>query len=196
MNATSRNTHQYIICLITLAFLSACAGPGALVTDQLDPLTGVTVTRATKPLVLYRDRSAQSAFGRDYVYLGPLEINNMGERRYYFWFGVWSTSDSVDRGTTLDNFESVVIYADGEPLSLQLAGTTLGSIGVSEPVYVKPTASATDAFYAVTIDQIRLVAESRDLELRVGSLKPVQYIPWDTAESATVGIREFVRSVN
>ncbi|HKJ20264.1 MAG TPA: hypothetical protein VJ993_06355, partial [Woeseiaceae bacterium] len=168
MNATSRNTHQYIICLITLAFLSACAGPGALVTDQLDPLTGVTVTRATKPLVLYRDRSAQSAFGRDYVYLGPLEINNMGERRYYFWFGVWSTSDSVDRGSTLDNFESVVIYADGEPLSLQLAGTTLGSIGVSEPVYVKPTASATDAFYAVTIDQIRLVAESRDLELRVG----------------------------
>jgi len=196
VNATSRNTHQYIICLITLAFLSACAGPGALVTDQLDPLTGVTVTRATKPLVLYRDRSAQSAFGRDYVYLGPLEINNMGERRYYFWFGVWSTSDSVDRGSTLDNFESVVIYADGEPLSLQLAGTTLGSIGVSEPVYVKPTASATDAFYAVTIDQIRLVAESRDLELRVGSLKPVQYIPWDTAESATVGIREFVRSVN
>ena len=196
MNATSRNTHQYIIYLITLAFLSACAGPGPLVTDQLDPLTGVTVTRATKPLVLYRDRSAQSAFGKDYVYLGPLEINNMGERRYYFWFGIWSTSDSVDRGTTLDNFESVVIYADGEPLSLQLAGTTLGSIGVSEPVYVRPTASATDAFYAVTIDQIRLVAESRDLELRVGSLKPIQYIPWDTGESATVGIREFVRSVN
>lgn len=196
MNASSRKTRKYIICLITLAFLSACAGTGPLVTDQLDPLTGVTVTRATKPLVLYRDRSAQSAFGRDYVYLGPLEINNMGERRYYLWFGIWSTSDSVDRGMTLDNFESVVIYADGEPLSLQLAGITPGSIGVSEPVYVKPTASATDAFYAVTIDQIRVVAESRDLELRVGSLKPVQYIPWDTAESATVGIREFVRSVN
>jgi hypothetical protein len=154
------------------------------------------VTRATKPLVLYRDRSAQSAFGRDYVYLGPLEINNMGERRYYLWLGIWSTSDSVDRGMTLDNFESVVIYADGEPLSLQMAGTTPGSIGVSEPVYVRPTASATDAFYAVTIDQIRLVAESRDLELRAGSLKPIQYIPWDTAESATIGIREFVRSVN
>ena len=196
MNASSRKTRKYIISLITLAFLSACAGTGPLVTDQLDPLTGVTVTRATKPLVLYRDRSAQSAFGRDYVYLGPLEINNMGERRYYLWFGIWSTSDSVDRGMTLDNFESVVVYADGEPLSLQLAGITPGSIGVSEPVYVKPTASATDAFYAVTIDQIRVVAESRDLELRVGSLKPVQYIPWDTAESATVGIREFVRSVN
>lgn len=188
--------HQYIFCLAALAFLSACAGSGPLVTDQLDPLTGVTVTRAVKPLVLYRDRSAQSAFGRDYVYLGPLEINNMGERRYYFWFGIWSTSDSVDRSTILDQFESIVIYADGEPLSLQLAGTTLGSIGVSEPVYVKPTASATDAFYAVTIDQIRVVAESRDLELRVGNFKPVQYIPWDTAESGTVGFREFVRSVN
>ena len=196
MNATSRKTHLYIISLIAIASLSGCAGPGPLVTDQLDPLTGVTVTRATKPLVLYRDRSAQSAFGRDYVYLGPLEINNMGERRYYLWLGIWSTSDSVDRGMTLDNFESVVIYADGEPLSLQMAGTTPGSIGVSEPVYVKPTASATDAFYAVTIDQIRLVAESRDLELRAGSLKPIQYIPWDTAESATIGIREFVRSVN
>ena len=196
MNATSRKSHQTIFFLITLAYLTACADSGPLVTDNLDPLTGVTVTRAVKPLVLYRDRSAQSAFGRDYVYLGPLEINNMGERRYYLWFGIWSTSDSVDRGMTLDNFESVVVYADGEPLSLQLAGTTLAYIGVSEPVYVKPTASAIDAFYAVTIDQIRLVAESRDLELRVGSLRPIQYIPWDTAESATVGIREFVRSVN
>lgn len=196
MNATSRKIHQYIFLLAALAILSACAGSGPLVTDQLDPLTGVTVTRAVKPLVLYRDRSAQSAFGRDYVYLGPLEINNMGERRYYFWFGIWSTSDSVDRSTILDQFESIVIYADGEPLSLQLAGTTLGSIGVSEPVYVKPTASATDAFYAVTIDQIRVVAESRDLELRVGNFKPVQYIPWDTAESGTVGFREFVRFVN
>ena len=196
MNATSRKIHQYIFFLATLAFLSACAGSGPLVTGQLDPLTGVTVTRAVKPLVLYRDRSAQSAFGRDYVYLGPLEINNMGERRYYFWFGIWSTSDSVDHSTTLDQFESIVLYADGEPLSLQLAGSTLGSIGVSEPVYVKPTASATDAFYAVTIDQIRVVAESRDLELRVGNFKPVQYIPWDTTESGTVGFREFVRSVN
>ena len=196
MNATSRKIHHYIFFLVTLAFLSACAGSGPLVTDQLDPLTGVTVTRAVKPVVLYRDRSAQSAFGRDYVYLGPLEINNMGERRYYLWLGIWSTSDSVDRSATLDKFESVVIYADGEPLSLQLAGTTLGSIGVSEPVYVKPTASATDAFYAVTIDQIRVVAESRDLELRVGSFKPAQYIPWDTAETGTAGFREFVRSVN
>lgn len=196
MNATSRKNHLYILCLVTLSCVAACAGSGPLVTDRLDPLTGVTVTRAVKPLVLYRDRSAQSAFGRDYVYLGPIEINAMGERRYYFWFGVWSTSDSVDRSTTLDQFESVVIYADGEPLSLQLAGTTLASIGVSEPVYVRPTASATDAFYAVTIDQIRIVAESRDLELRVGNFKPVQYIPWDTTESATAGIREFVRSVN
>mgnify|MGYP000393899150 CR=1 FL=1 len=45
-------------------------------------------------------------------------------------------------------------------------------------------------------DQIRVVAESRDLELRVGNFKPVQYIPWDTTESATAGIREFVRYVN
>ena len=188
--------HQYLFLLITLTYLAACAGAGPLVTDKLDPLTGVTITRAVKPVVMYRDRSAQSAFGRDYVYLGPIEINNMGERHYYFWLGIWSTSDTVDRSMTLDKFESVVIYADGEPLSLQLAGTTLGSIGVSEPVYVRPTASATDAFYAVTMDQIRVVAESRDLELRVGNFKPIQYIPWDTAESVTVGIREFVHSVN
>ena len=196
MNATSQKNHLTIFLLVTLASLAACADSGPLVTDQLDPLTGVTVTRAVKPLVMYRDRSAQSAFGRDYVYLGPIEINNMGERHYYFWFGIWSTLDSVDRSMTLDEFESVVIYADGEPLSLQLAGTTPGSIGVSEPVYVKPTASATDAFYVVTIDQIRVVAESRDLELRVGNFKPVHYVPWDTAESVTAGIREFTRSVN
>ena len=51
-----------------------------------------------------------------------------------------------------DDLESIVIFADGEPLLFELSGWTPDTIGASEPVYVKPMASAADAYYQVTMD--------------------------------------------
>ncbi len=180
---------------LILPVMSGCGGPTALVSDRLDPLTGVTVTSATKPLVFYRDRSAQAAFARDYVYLGPIEVNNMGQRDYFLWLGIWGTSDSTDRGAQLDNFESVVIFADGEPLSLEVKGWSPESIGISESVYVKPVASSTDGYYTVTIDQIRLIAEARDLEIRAGSTRPQRYTPWKSTTGMPASIEAFLKKV-
>jgi hypothetical protein len=96
------------------------------------------------------------------------------------------------RSAERDGFETVIIYADGEPLPLELAGWTLDAIGVSEPVYVKPVASAADAYYRVTIDQIRLIAESKDIQLRVGTTRPKSYALWDKQGSANASIRAFI----
>lgn len=175
--------------------LAACGGSQPLVKDNLDLQTGVTVTRSTKPLILYRDRSAVSAHARDYVYLGPVETNNMGRRRYFLWLGVWSTLENSDRASELDEFESIVIYADGEPLGLSITGWSPAAIGVSDTVYVKPVASATDAFYAVTIDQIRIIAEAKDVELRTGPTASGHYLPWETSAAAAAGLRAFVQEV-
>jgi len=180
--------------ILAVATVVGCAG-GPLVTDYLDELTGVTVTHATVPVVLYRDRSAQAAFARDFVYLGPIEVNNMGRRTYYLWLGAWTTTDSPDRAVEIGDFESIVIYADGEPLSLEVAGLTPESIGVSEPVYVKPVASTRDAYFRVTADQIRVIAEAHDLELRTGSLRPYEYRLWDGAGTGTRGLQAFLREV-
>ena len=182
--------------LLTLVLLAGCASTETQVLERLDPLTGVTITRASTPLVMYRDMSAQSAFGREYVYVGPIQVNNMGERQHYLWLGIWGTSDVANRSETMNDFESIVVYADGEPLSLEVRGWNPGSIGASDSVYVKPVAAALDGYYRVTIDQMRLMAESTDLEIRAGVVQPKRYFPWDSPESTSEAIVTFLRNID
>ena len=178
--------------VVIAGFLASCSSGGPLVEQKLDSVTGVTVTRSTAPVVLYRDNSAHAAHARDYVYLGPVEVNRMGTNSYYLWLGIWSTMRDEARSPERDGFESVILYADGEPLPLEFAGWTLDAIGVSEPVYVKPVASAADAYYRVTVDQVRLIAESGEIHLRVGTAQPKSYTLWDKQGSANAAIRAFV----
>lgn len=179
--------------LILVTLLSAgCISTSTLVEERLDIGTGVTVTHATAPIVLYRDNSAYAAHARDYVYLGPVEINRMGDYSYYLWLGIWSTISDEERAFQRDGFETITLYADGEPLQLELVGWTLESIGVSEPVYIKPVASAADAYYRVTIDQIRLIANAREIELHAGTAPVRVYLMWDRQGSAHASMREFV----
>jgi hypothetical protein len=179
------------LILVTLLG-SGCVSTSVLVEERLDMGTGVTVTHATAPIVLYHDNSSYAAHARDYVYLGPVEINRMGDYSYYLWLGIWSTISDAERSFQRDGFESVTLYVDGEPLQLELVGWTLESIGVSEPVYVKPVASAADAYYRVTIDQIRLIANAREIELHAGTAPVRVYLMWDRQGSAHASMREFV----
>lgn len=181
---------------LALALLTSCAGNDTAVLQRLDPETGVTIKRASVPIVMYRDMSANSAFGRDYVYVGPIQVNNMGRREYFLWLGIWGSSDSAERGRKMDDFEAVVLYVDGEPLSLEVQGWTPGSIGASGDVYVKPVASALDGYYRVTVDQMRLIAESQDLELRAGATRPQRYVPWDSPKDSSQALVAFLRELD
>ena len=188
-----RGWSHIIGALALAAQVSACTSPSSLVQETLDPVTGVTVLRATAPVVLYHDNSGYAAHARDYVYLGPVEVNRMGTYSYYLWLGIWSTIRSEDRQSSQrDGFESVILFVDGEPLPLEFAGWTLDAVGVTEPLYVKPVASAADAYYRVTIDQIRLIAEADDIQLRAGTAKPRAYSLWDNQGSAYASMRAFL----
>lgn len=186
-----------VTSLLALAGLFACSGTAPLVEETLDSGTGVTVMRANPPVILYRDTSYRAANARDFVYLGPIEVNRMGGFEYFLWLGVWSTVDDLDSAHDRDGFESVIIIADGEPMTLDARGWTLEAIGVSDPVYVAPVNSAADVYYPVTIDQIRLLAEARDIEILTTSGKPRRYFPWDDSAGSRAGLRAFVeRAVN
>jgi hypothetical protein len=185
---------SHFIGVVALAALaSACSTPSSLVAESLDPVTGVTVLRGTAPIVLYHDNSGYAAHARDYVYLGPVEVNRMGSYSYYLWLGIWSTMRYENgQSEQRDGFESVILFVDGEPLQLEFAGWTLDAIGVTQPVYVKPVASAADAYYRVTIDQIRLIAEASDIRLRAGTAKPRSYALWESQGSAYASMRAFL----
>lgn len=178
------------LCLLVIG---GCASSGELVQDQLDSTTGVTITRANAPLVLYQDNSAHAAHARNFVYLGPVEVNRMGEYRYYLWMGIWSAISDTYPAEQRDGFESVTLFVDGEPIQLTLTGWTANSIGASGSVYVKPVASAADAYYEVTIDQIRVIADSRDIRLHTNCAIPAAFELWINQQSAFESLQQFLQ---
>ena len=175
--------------------LAACGSTGSRPAEHLDERTGVTVTRTTAPLILYRDNSGYAAYARDFVNLAPLRVNRMGEYRYFLWLGIWSTVATTDATRRRDEFESITLYADGEPLALDVHSWSPESIGVSEPVYLRPAPSAIDAYYAVTADQIRVLGEAREIRLIAGGATRLEFEPWTGARNAFAGIREFLSAV-
>ena len=181
--------------LIVSMTVVGCASTSATINDKLDPLTGVTVTFSRTPLVMYRDNPSQAAYARNYVHLGPLQVNRSGSYQYYLWIGIWNTMQTADLSEHRDGFESIVLFADGEPLLLELSGWTPEAIGTSEPVYLKPVASTADAYYRVTADQIRLIAESRDIRLRTTGSSPKDFELWDDQKSARNDLTEFLTRV-
>lgn len=180
-----------IIRIVAILMLVSCASSPAII-EKLDSTTGVTVTFSRTPLVLYRDKPSEAAYARNYVHLGPIQVNRIGSYRYYLWLGIWNTMQLADLSEHRDGFESIIVFADGEPLTFELAGWTPESIGTSEPTYMKPVASASDAYYEVTADQIRLIAGARDIRLRSTGAFPKEFQLWDEQISAKNSLAEFL----
>lgn len=175
---------------------AGCASSAAHFTrESLDPTTAVTITTSRAPIVFYRDTPAQAAYARDLLDLGPIEVNRSGSFTYFLWLGIWTTNQPRDFAAQRDGFESIVILVDGEPLNLDVAGWTPAAIGASTPVYTKPVASAADAYYAVTVDQIRFMAAAAELTLRTTGAAPEEYRLWDDASSVRRNLQAFLETV-
>ena len=187
--------HVGWFAFIAALAMAACATTERPVKDGLDLLTGVTVTYSNTPLVVYRENPSRAAHARNYVSLGPIEVNKSGAYKYYLWLGIWSTLQTDNRIEQQDGFESIVLIADGEPLLLDIAGWTPEAIETSAPVYPKPVASSLDAYYRVTADQIRVIAEASDLLLRTTGPSPREFGLWGEQQSAKNDMNEFLDSV-
>lgn len=182
---------EFTYCLVVLS-LSACASTTGNVNEFLDEQTAVTVTSSISPIVLYRDNPSQAAYARNYLHIGPIEVNRSGSYQYFLWIGIWNTMDTADSAARRDSFSSITLFADGEPLPLEIAGWTPDAIGTSRPVYVKPVASAADVYYRVTVDQIRLIAEASDLRIRTSGGSPREYQLWDNQQAARKDFKAFL----
>jgi hypothetical protein len=187
------NTHRFAATTILLTLVACASQPGAI-QNKLDPTTAVTITYSRTPMVFYRDNSGKAAYARNYLHLGPLEVNRAGTYHYYLWLGIWNTMQNAESGEARNGFESIVIYADGEPLALELTGWTPAAIGATEPVYVRPVASAADAYYEVTVDHLRLIAASQDVRVQSTGPGTRTYELWDKQKSARKSLNEFLRN--
>lgn len=181
--------------LVLLLLSVACATSQPKLVETLDENTGVTVTTSHTPMLFSRETPGYGARARNYVNLGVIEVNRIGTYKYYLWLGIWNTGQVASLDEHRDGFDSVVIFTDGEPLSLELAGWTPDAIGTSEPAYLKPVARSVDAYYPVTLDQIRMIAGATDIRLRASGILPKEFQPWDEQRAARSDLQMFLGQV-
>ena len=143
-------------------------------------------------MLFFRDDPAHAAHAKNLVSVGPLQVNRSGHYRYYLWLGIWNTNHTVSTADGRDGFDSIVLYVDGQPIQLEVAGWTPSAIGASQPVYPPPVASALDAYYEVTVDQIRFITEARDVSLQTTGFRSQSFEPWDDLGIAQQGFRSFL----
>lgn len=184
-----------VFSIVVLAILSACAAGQAPVVEKLDELTAVTYTYVRTPLILSPDTPLDQAQARDYVQLGAIEVNRMGTLKYYLWLGISVTEHVKSSGARHDGFKSIVLMLGDQQFPLDIHGWTQESIGVSEPIYQKLFSTSIEAYYEVTLEHVRLLAEADSMKLLTSGSAPKEFVSWYRQAAAKEELAEFLGTV-
>ena len=189
-----------MLSIAALALLSACGAGQPTVVEKLDELTAVTITHSRTPLILSPDTHLDENIARDFVQIGPIEVNRMGTLQYFLWLGILDTDYTEYQGEKSQEehpqgYRTIVLSFDGEELPFDIHGWTENSIGVSEPVYKKLFDSATDAYYPATLEQIRLLAAAEAIQLTTSGSEPKEFVLVYRQATARDDLAEFLRTV-
>lgn len=183
------------ICVVASLLLSACATEQSAVVEDLDELTAVTVTHARTPLIMSPETPLDSDTVRDYAQIGPIEINRMGSLSYFLWLGISEVDQSQSANEQPEGYTSITLVIDGQKTALDLIGWTHAAIGTSEPVYKKLFRTSVDAYYAVDLDQIRMMNDADVIEFHTSGAEPKRFVSWYRQRRAKDDLAEFVRTV-
>jgi hypothetical protein len=189
MHILTKRPYRLAGCLLLFAACAAGCSSTALTHEKLDPVTSVTVRYSEHPLVFFRRVPGRAALAHDHVNVAPIEINRSGAYRHYVWLGIWTTDSEAE---VRSEFETITISADGEALRLEVMSWTAGAIGVSEPVYSKTFPRAVNAYYEISIDQLRRLAGAADLHLHGAGSDRGAFKPWNEQVDGKAALMELV----
>lgn len=163
------------VVLAAVLLSAACTSRTPLI-SRLDS-SGLTVVSMADPVVLARPVRQLSAAARDYVYLGPVEINRMGDRDHYLWVGLASTIDRELAHATPAAVKALVLLVDGQPMMLPLADW---KTALDQPPY--ETAAPLYATFSAraSLDQIQRVASAASIDVHIIPAEglPTHYRTW------------------
>jgi hypothetical protein len=165
-----------VTCLGLLCLLPGCAAD-LQSPSRLDS-SGLTVVTEPAAVVFANPSRTLATGARDYAYLGPVEINRMGRRQYYFWVGLASTIDQDYVQRELPDVDTLVLIVNGEPMLLPLSEWQMD---LDAPPY-QSSAPVYAVFSAATsISQIHRIADAEFIELYLvdGDDLDARYLPWD-----------------
>jgi hypothetical protein len=177
------------LALATVAalLLGACASiaDGPPVQEYLDPQTAMTIRVVGEPFVYARDVPELAANVRDYLYVGAIELNNMGVRKHYWALISWSTIDRNRTGLTLpslpDKLELPLATATRE---YPLATHEPRSIGAGEPVLQPPAGYLGESWFLTTPADLRAFAAAppATIDVMVDGVRQT-FVLWKRADA-------------
>jgi hypothetical protein len=132
-------------------FLGACTSLPTL-EPRFDEGTGVTWTALSEPVAMAHATPQLSTSTRDYLYVGPIEMNERGVREEFLWLGLASTVPGAFIADIASLPESLVLDVDGLVFELPVSQW-------NDPVPYETPATVTHSVTArVSLDQIGLIA--------------------------------------
>ena len=148
---------------VTVSLVMGCSTREPL-NSWFDEDSALTFVALQEPVVAARPVIRVSVSGRDYAYLGPLEMNQMGRRNRYLWLGMASTVDRAFAGKARPLATQLVLDVDGllMDFALQPWSSDSGELPypVSTPVY--------QSFVTrVSMDQIDRIAAAESVSVRL-----------------------------
>jgi hypothetical protein len=183
-----------VACVAWVVSVGAISGCGMLQSGEqpaadssLDPQeftdtrSAVTVTGVAEPLVVSHEEPSLAVNARDYLSLGVIEVNRMGDYEHYLVVVAWST---IDRGRIRGmNFRPAV----PEQLVLRTDGRTFKLVAGTEPDPVRdrelyPTLSAASArrYFRIDVATLQSMVAAKTIQVRVdlGEDGTAVYNPW------------------
>jgi len=160
--------------------LAACQGTAGVV-ESLDARSGLTIVTDREAAVFARTRAQISRSARDYVYLGPVEVNERGVREYFLWLGFASTIDRAFAADTRFEPEQLIIDLEGAPIEFELQawGQRLPRLD-GRKIYDSVVTPAAVFAARVTLDQINRIAAGgvSSVTVVVAGAPDVEYFLW------------------
>ena len=170
--------------LLGVIGISGCTqlGQASKLGQYLDEQTGVTVTQVSEPLVFYREDWRVAANQRNYIYVAPLEIDRMGHRSYWLWFGVWTMIDYVGAQPeeVPPDHARVILLLDGEPMELEGVVTSPRQLGLVREPYQTPVDDALAMYFPLAASQLTRISRTDVLSVRMfaGGIAGKEYSLW------------------
>ena len=154
-SATALSTFCIVCCVV-----SGCQAGGGVI-ETFDRSSGLTIVTDRMPAVFARTQGRYSRSARDYLYLGPVEVNERGIREYHLWVGVASTLDKDFLAAELTEPRTLVLDIGGAPVEFELRrwNDRLPRLA-GQHIYEPPVAPSFTFSARMTLDQLELISSS------------------------------------
>jgi len=177
---TSRSSVRHALLCISIALAGGCQSTGSVI-ERLDESSGLTFVTDPALAVYARTETRLSRSARDYIYLGPVEVNERGQREYYLWVGIASTIDRDFLAGESSIPDVLYIDLEGAPVEFELMPWEQRLPRLDGKRVYDPTVSPGRIMAArVARDQIQLISDGRPDAVRVARTgePTVDYFLW------------------